>query len=57
MSAYRQVFEEAVKLVGFRKVLAELLLAAKIIDPSTVGQFTAHINSGGVTDAYVNKKV
>uniref|UniRef100_A0A6M3LNS2 Uncharacterized protein n=1 Tax=viral metagenome TaxID=1070528 RepID=A0A6M3LNS2_9ZZZZ len=57
MSAYRQVFEEAVKLVGFRKVLAELLLAAKIIDPSTVGQFTAHINSGGVTDAYVNKKI
>jgi hypothetical protein len=57
MSAYKTVFEEAIKLLGFKKVLAELLSAAKIVDTNTVGQFTANLNSGGVTDAYLNKKV
>jgi len=57
MSQYRQTFEEAIKLLGFKKVLADLLLAAKLIGPDTVGQFTANLNSGGVTDAFINKKV
>lgn len=57
MSAYIQVFEEAIKLLGFNKVQAELLKAAKLIDSYTVGQFTVNINSGGVTDSYIKKKV
>ena len=57
MSVYKQTFEEAIKLLGFKKVLGELLVAAKLVEPNTVGQLTANLNSGGVTDAFVNKKV
>lgn len=49
MSEYRQSFEEAIKLLGFKKVLTELLNVAKIIDQDTVGQVIIHLNNGGVT--------
>ena len=57
MTAYKQAFEEAIKLLGLKKALAEFLEAAKMIDEKTVGQFTANLNSGGVTDAFINKKI
>jgi len=57
MTAYKQAFEEAIKQFGFKKVLADFLFAAKMIDEKTVGQFTANLNSGGVTDAFINKKI
>ncbi len=57
MSAYKQTFEEAIKLLGVKKALAEFLLSAKITDDKTVGQFVANLNSGGVTDAFINKKI
>jgi hypothetical protein len=57
MTAYKQTFEEAIKQWGFKKVLAELLNVAKLTDEKTVGQFTANLNSGGVTDAFINKKI
>ena len=49
MSAYRQVLEEAVKLLGFKKVLTELLNIVMIIDKDTVGQVVIHLNNGGIT--------
>ena len=57
MSAYRQSFEEAIKLLGLKKVLTELLNIAIIIDKDTVGQFVINLNNGGVTDIYLNKKI
>ena len=57
MSVYQNVFVEAIKLFGWKKVLAELLNTAKIIDKDTVGQFVANLNSGGITDAFINKKI
>ena len=57
MSVYQNVFVEAIKLFGWKKVLAELLNTAKIIDTDTVGQFVANLNSGGITDAFINKKI
>jgi hypothetical protein len=59
MSAYKQTFEEAIKLLGFKKALAEFLTAGRVIDEKTVGQFTfiSNINTGGVTDAFINKKI
>ena len=49
MSAYRQGFEEAIKLLGFKKVLTELLNIAKIVDKDAVGQVVIHLNNGGIT--------
>ena len=49
MSAYRQGFEEAIKLLGFKKVLTELLNIAMVIDKDTVGQVVIHLNNGGIT--------
>ena len=57
MTAYKQTFEEAIKLAGWKKALAEFLNAAKITDETTVGQFVVNLNSGGITDAFINKKI
>jgi hypothetical protein len=57
MDSRKQVLEDAIKTLGFKKVLGELLSVAKLIDEKTVGNFTANLNSGGVTDAFINKKV
>lgn len=58
MSAYRQTFEEAVKLLGPKKAISELLHAAKIVNDKSVGQIVLHINNGGTTEiCYNNWKV
>uniref|UniRef100_A0A6M3KBK3 Uncharacterized protein n=1 Tax=viral metagenome TaxID=1070528 RepID=A0A6M3KBK3_9ZZZZ len=57
MSAYKLVFLEAITALGLKKALSEFLLSGKVVDEKTVGQFTANINSGGVTDAFINKKI
>jgi hypothetical protein len=56
MTQYKQVFEEAIKLYSFKKVMAELLLAGKVIEPNTVGQLNVNINSGGVTNIEWGKR-
>lgn len=57
MSDYIQTFSEAITLLGFKKALAQFLRAGKVTDDKTIGQLIAHINNGGVTDAFVNKKI
>lgn len=57
ISIYWQFLETGVEKIGFKKLLAELLLSAKIIDKDTIGQLVVHLNNGGVTDVYLNRKV
>lgn len=57
MNDYTATFYEAITLLGFNKALAQFLLAAKLLDKSTVGQLIANLNSGGVTNTYLNKKI
>ena len=49
MSDYVQTFSEAITLLGFKKALAQLLRAGKVMDEKTVGQIVVHLNNGGVT--------
>ena len=57
MSEIKQHFETAIEMYGLKKVLAEILKIAKIVDKDTVGQFIIHFNNGGITDTYLNKKI
>ncbi len=43
------VLGEMLKEYGIKKVIAGLLAVANIVDGSTAGQVTIHINNGGVT--------
>lgn len=49
MSDYTATFHEAITLLGFKKALAQFLLAGKAIERNSVGQIVVHINNGGVT--------
>jgi len=49
MSIYYAILEEAVKAEGLKKILGQLLMAARIISKDTAGQIVCHINSGSVT--------
>ena len=57
LSIYWQAVKMGVEEIGLKKLLAELLLSAKVIDKNTVGQLVVHLNNGGVTDIYLNRKV
>jgi len=54
MSAYKQTFDEAIRLLGFNKALSELLHAAKIVAEKNSGQIVLHINNGGITKVCYN---
>lgn len=52
MSSYRNAIAEAVKALGWKKVLSEVLEIATVINSETVGQLAVHVNSGIVGDVY-----
>ncbi|HHT9146686.1 MAG TPA: hypothetical protein ACFYD4_13605 [Candidatus Wunengus sp. YC61] len=56
MSEYVGLFEDAIKELGLKKALTELLYAGKVIDKSSVGQVVAHMNRGSITAIFANLK-
>lgn len=50
------LFEDAIKELGLKKALTELLYAGKVIDKSSVGQVVAHMNRGSITAIFANLK-
>lgn len=49
MSSYQTALKEALKAMGLKKVMAEVLTLHGAIDEKTAGQIVAHVNSGGIT--------
>jgi hypothetical protein len=49
MSSYAPALKEALKALGLKKVIGEVLTIHGAIDEKTAGQIVAHINAGGIT--------
>jgi hypothetical protein len=49
MSAYQLALKEALKAMGLKKVIGELLTLHGSIDDKTAGQVVVNVNAGGVT--------
>lgn len=56
-TAYRLAMIEAVRALGIKKAMAEMLFATGLIDDSMAGNIIINVNSGGVTDITQTKKI
>ena len=54
MSSYQNALKEALKAIGLKKLQAEILTIAGVVDEKSSGQVVSHFNSGGVTRIDLN---